>query len=250
MLINTVLLMVLTLLIIVMLLVLWKHGKKIQKKQKAYQEQVKLFLKQCEAVRKEKEELEQYKKEIRDMIGNWKKDLGQSQSPAFEKYQEMLLQDMQAQKNDIVYWKNPVLNMVFCHKLDECDACQIAVTTNGFPAGGISLPVNSISELVGLFANLMDNAIEASIHLPEDARWIRFRANVERKRVLIMLENSCGVISQRTKGEKTWKQNKKDHGIGKDIIHEVVNRNNGWITFAQKDGIHRVEMMLPADCAE
>ena len=246
MLINSVLLTVLVVLIIVLSLVFWKQNKRIREQQDAFREQEKVFLKQSEAVRKEQEQLERYKKEVRDMIGKWKMDFGQNQSAVFQEYQEMLLQDMQAQKRTAVYLENPVLNMVFLHKLEECDACHIAVSTEGFPENGIVLSESSTSEMVGLFTNLIDNAIEACLHLPESARWIRIKVTIERKKMLFVIENSCGEISQRAQGERTWKRNKQEHGIGKDIIHEIVQRNNGWITYAQKDSIYRVELMLPA----
>ena len=35
-----------------------------------------------------------------------------------------------------------------------------------------SVSESSTSEMVGLFTNLIDNAIEACLHLPESARWI------------------------------------------------------------------------------
>ena len=246
MLINTVLLTVLVLLITVLSLVLWRQNKRIREQQEAFREQEKIFLKQSEDVRKEQEQLEQYKKEVRDLIGKWEMEFGQNQSAVFREYQEMLLEDMQAPKRTAAYWKNPVLNMVFLHKLEECDSYRIAVSVEGFPENGISLSESSTSEMVGLFTNLFDNAIEACLHLPEDARWIRIQVTMERKRVLFVLENSCGEVSQPAQGERTWKKNKNEHGIGKDIIHEIVQRNNGWITFAQKEGIHRGKLMLPA----
>ena len=134
--------------------------------------------------------------------------------------------------------------MFFRRKLEECTAKKIAVTLEGFPGNGLALPGRSTSEMIVLFANLLDNAIEACELLPEEARWIRMQVTAEKKRTAFILENSCGEGSQHARGEKTRKANKLEHGIGKDIIHEVVNRNRGWITFAQKDDVHRVELVL------
>ena len=79
--------------------------------------------------------------------------------------------------------------------------------------------------------------------MPEKKRWIRFSYTKKENKMFFTMENSYS--EAQPQHEKTWKRNKQEHGIGKDIINEIVERNNGWVTFERKDGVYRVETMLP-----
>ena len=99
--------------------------------------------------------------------------------------------------------------------------------------------------MVGLFANLSDNDMEACSFLPKEKRWTRLSFREAAGKLFFVLENSCSETQMKKSSEKTWKKNKEEHGLGKDIINEIVGRNNGWITFAQNTDVYRVEIMLP-----
>ena len=255
----------------VLLLILMRQNRKVKRSREILREQEEALMSQVALLQTEQEKLEQSKKEIRDMISEWmesslksiqesaresKPEIAQESTQEIEakpgisvqEIQNGILKDMQDEKT-IQYWKDPVLNTIFLRKLEECKEAGAAVTVSGIPDEGIPLLGKSIAEMIGLFSNLFDNAIEACMLLPEEERWIRFTAKQDKKKWIFIIENSCGEISQRESSEKTWKKNKDEHGIGKDIIYEIVNRNRGWIEFAQEANVHRVEMMLPADAA-
>ena len=258
-------------LFVVLSLILMRQNRKVKRSREILREQEEALMSQVALLQTEQEKLEQSKKEIRDMISEWmessRKPMQESEHESeqgvaqeavqgiesqsgisVQEIQNGILKDMQDEKT-VQYWKDPVLNIIFLRKLEECKETGAAVTVSGVPEQGIPLLGKSIAEMIGLFSNLFDNAIEACMLLPEEERWIRFTAKQDKKRWFFIIENSCGEISRRKSGEKTWKKNKDEHGIGKDIIYEIVNRNRGWIEFKQEANVHLVEMMLPADAA-
>ena len=238
-------------LISILSLILLLQNRKVRRIREVLEEQEKALMSQMEILQEEQENLEKSKKEIRDMITEWmERGENSMECPATEstiivqEIQNEILKDMQDEKT-LQYWTDPVLNTIFLRKLEECRETGADVTITGVPEQGFPLLGKSIAEMIGLFSNLFDNAIEACQLLPEEERWIHITAKEGKKKWIFIIENSCGERSLRKKGEKTWKKNKDDHGIGKDIIYDIVNRNRGWIEFRQENGVHRVEMMLP-----
>ena len=251
-------------LFVVLVLILLRENRKVRKNMEILRKQEEALLSQVDLLRTEQEKLEQSKKEIRDKIAERmeseqpvepqpaqttqtaSEDEESAQQPVFtvQNLQKDILEDMQDEKY-VPYWKDPVLNAIFLRKIEECEITGADVTVEGFPEEGIPLPGKSIAEMIALFSNLFDNAIEACMLLPEEERWIRFTVKPDKKKWIFCLENSSGEKSLRKPGEKTSKKNKEDHGIGKDIIVEIVNRNRGWIEFTQEEGAYRVDMMLP-----
>jgi len=242
-------------LILILSLIIFQQNRKVKRNREILAEQEKALTSQMELLQEEQKNLEKSKKEIRDMITEWMENEEKAAaSPAtgsaatVQELQNEILKDMQDEKT-LQYWKDPVLNTLFLRKLGECCESGADVSITGFPEQGVPLLGKSIAEMIGLFSNLFDNAIEACQLLPEEKRWIRITATEGKKRWVFVIENSCGEGSLRKEGEKTWKKNKDEHGIGKDIIYDIVNRNRGWIEFHQENGVHRVEMMLPLEGA-
>lgn len=250
---TSIILVWLLILILILSLIIFQQNRKVKRNREILAEQEKALTSQMEILQEEQRNLEESKKEIRDMIAKWmENEENSAESPAAEsatgvqELQHEILSDMQ-DENAQQYWVDPVLNALFLRKLEKCEKTGIEVAIAGVPEQGIPLLGKSIAEMIGLFSNLFDNAIEACQLLPEEKRWIRFTASEGKKRWTFVIENSCGEGSLRKEGEKTWKKDKAEHGIGKDIIYDIVNRNRGWIEFRQENGSHRVEMMLPQE---
>ena len=242
-------------LIVILGLILFQQNRKVKRIREVLEEQEKALMSQMEILQEEQGNLEKSKREIRDMITAWMESDGNSEdcpgpesTAVVQELQNEILKDMQGEKT-LQYWTDPVLNSLFLRKLEECREDGVEVTVTGIPEQGIPLLGKSIAEMIGLFSNLFDNAIEACELLPEEERWIHITAKEGKKKWIFVIANSSGAGSLRKKGEKTWKKNKDEHGIGKDIIYDIVNRNRGWIEFRQEDGVHRAEMMLPQETA-
>ena len=218
--------------------------RKVNKRRALLAEQEKTLLIQAERLNVEREELENCKEEIRTQIIEWKKGHSELYSDEIDRFLNRNMKDMESIQ-ERCYWQNLLLNIVFSQKIKECQDAGAAVVEEGFPEEGFAMKVNHTAEIMGIFMNLFDNAREACSRIPkQEERWIRVKARQEKTKLFLKIENSCLNEDQKRIG-KTWKQNKKEHGYGKDIVTELVNRNGGWVTFDRQEDEHHVELMLP-----
>lgn len=113
-----------------------------------------------------------------------------------------------------------------------------------------SIPVKlrlSEIDLCCILGNLFDNAIDASLQLPEAERLIRVYMDMKGTQLYISFTNfasgkklqKLGGIFHTTKGE--------GHGFGLGRIDSIVERLGGYITRASEDGAFTTEILLPQD---
>lgn len=100
-------------------------------------------------------------------------------------------------------------------------------------------------DLCVILGNLFDNAIEASLPLPEEQRLIRIYMDMKNTQLYIHFTNF-------TSGKKLKKQNGrflttkgKDHGLGLIRIDGIVERLNGYLSRNSEDGAFTTEILLP-----
>ena len=96
-----------------------------------------------------------------------------------------------------------------------------------------------------IIGNLFDNAIEASLKLPEEQRKIRVYMDMKNTQLYISFTNFTagkklqkqGGIFRSTKGE--------GHGLGLARIDAIVERLDGYLSRASEDGAFTTEILLP-----
>ena len=67
----------------------------------------------------------------------------------------------------------------------------------------------------------------------------------DRSRLFVSMKNSCNEQSRQRSGTKTWKRNSDEHGIGLDIINDLVSGMKGWIKSERRENVYHAELMLP-----
>lgn len=111
-----------------------------------------------------------------------------------------------------------------------------------------SIPVTlrlSELDLCVIFGNLFDNAIEASLALPEEKRLIRVYIDMKGNQLYISFTNftAGGKLTRRdgrfrsTKGE--------GHGFGLVRIDTIVERLGGYLSRNSEEGAFTTEILLP-----
>ena len=86
------------------------------------------------------------------------------------------------------------------------------------------------ADICALFANTLDNAIEACEKLSVEERRIEMEARLGKGLFVVSVRNSClGAGSQLLEGKmpKTTKEDEKNHGLGLKSIYEITKRYGG-----------------------
>ena len=94
-----------------------------------------------------------------------------------------------------------------------------------------------------IFGNSIDNAIEATVKLPEEYRTVMIKAGIVHSFVMIVIENTCPAV---TEGKsRTTKDDKFLHGFGIGNIKKTVEKYNGEYTSGCKDKKYTLKILIP-----
>lgn len=139
---------------------------------------------------------------------------------------------------------NTILSIITSQKYSQSEKNHIDVNVRME-----DLPLDFISDLdiTAIFANLWDNAIEASEGLDENARRIDFIMRKVNEFVIINMENACvdSMSIYDAKGKVV--SSKKNHmGLGLSIVEETVKKYNGFFHIRRdKKDKFVVELTIP-----
>ena len=138
---------------------------------------------------------------------------------------------------------NVMIQAILQHKEIECRRRKIPFT---FDIVNVDKIDAEDIDLVGIFYNLLDNAIEASSRIGEPSeRIITVRSGMEKKYWTLTAENKCLPLPGNTKLGTTWKEDPENHGIGLSILYDLVRKNRGRIQFGQEKDVFRAEIRMP-----
>ena len=102
-------------------------------------------------------------------------------------------------------------------------------------------------DLCCIIGNLFDNAIEASLPLPEDQRLIRVYMDMKGSQLYISFTNFTASKKMEKMG-KVYKTSKGDgHGFGLVRIDNIVERLEGYLSRNSEDGAFTTEILLPQE---
>ncbi|MDE6280277.1 MAG: ATP-binding protein [Oscillospiraceae bacterium] len=142
----------------------------------------------------------------------------------------------------VVKTGNPMADAILNSKISLAQAKHIPVRADA------SVPVAlSISELdlCVILGNLFDNAIDASLALPEGKRLIRVYVDMKGSQLYISFTNFTA-SGKRTKREGRFRSTKGEgHGFGLVRIDAIVERLGGWLSRNSEAGAFTTEILLP-----
>jgi hypothetical protein len=138
---------------------------------------------------------------------------------------------------------NVMVQAVVTHKIAECGRKNIALKLD---LKDMELLAADDLDLVGLFYNLFDNAIEACMRLDDSPeRFIEMASGRTKDVWKLHVQNSCPRESGEENFLSTWKSDKEDHGIGHVIMQSLVRENRGKIHMEQREGRFVTDITLP-----
>ena len=182
-----------------------------------------------------------WRHDYRSHIQTMKAHAAEGDWEAVRAYLDTLETDL-ATVDTVVKTGNPMADAILNSKISLARSKGIPVQADA------SIPVAlKISELdlCVILGNLFDNAIEASLTLPEKNRLIRVYIDMKGPQLYISFTNftaakkqwKVGGIFHTTKGE--------GHGFGLVRMDTIVSRLGGYLTRNSEDGAFTTEILLP-----
>ncbi len=141
------------------------------------------------------------------------------------------------------FCENTVVNIVFASKAAIMEQNKISLDIE------ISVP-SEISvqnvDLCAVFANSLDNAIEACEKLPEDQRKVSVKARTGKGLFVMKVQNTYGGKTALEKGiPVTTKQDVSAHGFGLAGIREIAVRYGGSVDITEDEGQFTLLVYFP-----
>lgn len=153
-----------------------------------------------------------------------------------------LLDDDLATVDTVIKTGNAMVDAILNSKISIAKAKGITVMADAHIP--VKLKTSEI-DLCCIIGNLFDNAIEASVGLPEEQRLIRVYMDMKNTQLYISFTNfTCGKKLEKVGG--IFRTTKGDgHGFGLVRIDAIVERLEGYISRNSEDGAFTTEILLP-----
>ena len=199
----------------------------LQVKVKALEEQYMEMLKSRKIVHDMKNHLLALKKYTQEQ--DWK---------GLEEYLNELSRDM-LDYNYQIWTGNHMLDMILNQKEKEAEKqkTQMQISTEVFT----TLPFSD-REIISLFGNLLDNALEACEQIKEGERWIHIKMKKKNQLLYIEIVNAAKNTGIQTDENFVSKKDGMLHGYGMKNIRDIVEQYNGM--FQCKSQEDRFEVVI------
>ena len=203
---------------------------------------------QQELVQTHYQEVENMYRQMRGWRHDWRNHLqalkiyaAKGDLPGIQRYLDELDTSLSA-LDMVIKTGNPMTDAILNSKISLARARGIQVTADAHIP--VKLKTSEI-DLCCILGNLFDNAIDASMQLPEAQRLIRVYMDMKNTQLYISFTNftagkklrKTGGIFPTTKGE--------GHGFGLVRIDAIVERLDGYISRNSEDGAFTTEILLP-----
>lgn len=196
------------------------------------------------------ESLERQQLEVRKLrhdMNNHLKTLAGLSGEEHKAYLDKLL-DQPGIRRNVQYCANPVINAVLGTKTGKMEQEQVVFEYRLQVPSRIDMdPV----DLSVLFANSIDNAIEACEKLPEQRRKIIMQAKNEKGLFVLKIENTAEKEAKIPEADvsdflpQTTKKDRKLHGYGLKSIQEIVQRYGGNMEITKEEGRFVLFLYIP-----
>lgn len=214
-------------------------SKKIDQKLSAYQQElVETHYREVENMYRQ---IRGWRHDYRNHIQTMKAYAAVGDWEAIRRYLDLLDEDLTT-VDTVIKTGNPMTDAILNSKISLARSKKIRVIADA----QIPLMLKSSEiDLCCILGNLFDNAIEASMALPEEQRVIRVYMDMKNTQLYISFTNftagkkleKVGKLFKSTKGE--------GHGFGLVRMDSIVERMNGYISRNSEDGAFTTEILLP-----
>lgn len=165
--------------------------------------------------------------------------ISQEKYPALKEYFYSLSKEIYALDNQIESG-NEIVNQVLNIKYSAARSQQIPMEIHAVLPKKLNIPDH---HLCSVLANLLDNAIEASVQV--ENRRIEVKLEIVKSYLSLTVKNKIRAEQKETaKSRRTTKSNPRLHGLGLQIVEDIVRQYNGISTFEVQDLVYVASVML------
>lgn len=142
----------------------------------------------------------------------------------------------------VVKTGNPVADAILNSKISLARSRNIPTQVDAHIP--VKLKMSEL-DLCCIIGNLFDNAMEASMALPEEKRLIRVYMDMKGTQLYISFTNFTAAkkLSKVGRGFKTSKG--EGHGFGLVRMDDIVSRYDGYLSRNSEDGAFTTEILIP-----
>ncbi len=182
------------------------------------------------------ENLEENQRQIRTLrhdMANHLQTLVNLRGEEAENYLRQLI-NSPAISSETRFCENETANTILSVKAAEMREDHIPYQIDAALPGNLAI---ADVDLCALFANLLDNAIEASRKLPEDESGITLTARADKGLFILKVENNySGEILGKDGALQTSKKDAANHGLGLAGVRDIAKRYGGEVSVEHGDG--------------
>ncbi len=160
---------------------------------------------------------------------------------AIRRYLDLLDEDLTT-VDTVIKTGNSMTDAILNSKISLARAKKIQVVADACIP--VKLKLSEI-DLCCIIGNLFDNAIEASMKLPEEQRRIRVYMDMRNTQLYISFTNFTAGKKLKKEGKLFRSTKGEGHGFGLVRIDAIVERLNGYISRNSEDGAFTTEILLP-----
>lgn len=184
-----------------------------------------------------------WRHDYRNHIQTMKAYAAQGDLEAIRKYLDMLDVDLNT-VDTVVKTGNSMADAILNSKISLAKARNIPVKVDAHIP--VQLKMSEL-DLCCIIGNLFDNAIEASMKLPEEERLIRVYMDMKGTQLYISFTNftAGGKLNKVGKGFRTSKG--EGHGFGLVRIDAIVERLEGYLSRNSEEGAFTTEILIPQE---
>ena len=205
-------------------------AKKIEKQLASYQQE--LIETHYREVDNMYRQIRGWRHDYRNHIQTMKAYAAAGDWDAIQNYLDLLDTDLQT-VDTVIKTGNPMTDAILNSKISLAKAKGIEVVADAH------IPVrlkSSEIDLCCILGNLFDNAIEASMKLPEDKRLIRVYMDMKNTQLYISFTNFTAGKKMQKEGGLFRSTKGEGHGFGLVRIDAIVERLDGYISRNSEDG--------------
>lgn len=160
---------------------------------------------------------------------------------ALQRYLDLLDEDL-TQVDTVIKTGNAMTDAILNSKISLAKSKGIEVIADAHVP--VQLKSSEI-DLCCIIGNLFDNAIEASVKLPEKDRIIRVYMDMRGTQLYISFTNFTAGKKMKKVGKLFLSTKGEGHGFGLVRIDNIVERLDGYINRNSEDGAFTTEILIP-----